>query len=258
MESLKDIVGVTFQLMARSAVSIIHDLLNRPENALCADCQKKVPKWASTNLGVFICIDCSGIHRSLGTHISFVRSCTLDEWSPEQAHFMESVGNAVANAYWEANLPPDFVRPEPTATYDMINFIKQKYAAKKWAAPGDPPGRVAPAPVVEEPRVKRRRTPKPPQVVSSKSTELISTRADDVSLDEILGERARPVARQKDQVSSAARKPGRKLPARLARKMKAAEDIPSRRQNRPPPTAYSEPNLAQLQGSDDDDEDPFA
>lgn len=235
---------------------LVQDLLKLPENALCADCQKKVPKWASTNLGVFICIDCSGIHRSLGTHISFVRSCTLDEWSPEQAHFMESVGNAVANAYWEANLPPDFVRPEPTATYDMMNFIKQKYAARKWAAAGDPPGRRMPPPIPkEEPRTKRVRKPKPMQVVSSRSTEILSTKHADDSLNEIL---ERPAARQHDQVSSAARKPGLKLPARLARKMKAAEDVPSRRQRPAPPTVRSEPDLARLQATDSDDEDPFA
>jgi hypothetical protein len=42
------------------------------------------PRWASWNLGVFLCIRCSGIHRGMGTHISKVKSVDLDVWTPEQ------------------------------------------------------------------------------------------------------------------------------------------------------------------------------
>lgn len=41
------------------------------------------PEWASFNLGMFVCIDCSGIHRSLGAHVSKVKSIRLDDWSLE-------------------------------------------------------------------------------------------------------------------------------------------------------------------------------
>lgn len=49
-------------------------------NSYCVDCNAPNPEWASLNLGVLMCIECSGIHRNLGSHISKVRSLTLDEW----------------------------------------------------------------------------------------------------------------------------------------------------------------------------------
>lgn len=42
------------------------------------------PRWASWNLGIFLCIRCAGIHRNLGVHISKVKSVNLDTWTPEQ------------------------------------------------------------------------------------------------------------------------------------------------------------------------------
>ncbi|EAY18590.1 ARF GAP-like zinc finger-containing protein [Trichomonas vaginalis G3] len=121
------------------AQKIISMLLDLPENNLCADCHVNPSKWASTNLGIFICIHCSGVHRSLGTHISKVRSCSLDNWSLEQAYVMANVGNKIANEYWEANLPKDFVRPVPTNKMELALFIKRKYDQKLWTKPGIPP-----------------------------------------------------------------------------------------------------------------------
>ncbi|KAB2603786.1 ADP-ribosylation factor GTPase-activating protein AGD5 [Pyrus ussuriensis x Pyrus communis] len=105
---------------------ILEGLLKLQDNRECADCKTKAPRWASVNLGIFICMQCSGIHRSLGVHISQVRSATLDTWLPEQVAFIQSMGNDKANRYWEAELPPKYDR------LGIENFIRAKYEHKKW------------------------------------------------------------------------------------------------------------------------------
>ncbi|KAH9603199.1 hypothetical protein KSS87_021919 [Heliosperma pusillum] len=119
--------NVTKELNARHR-KILEGLLKLPENRECADCKAKGPRWASVNLGIFICMQCSGIHRSLGVHISKVRSAALDTWLPEQVAFIHSMGNERANSYWEADLPPNYDR------VGIENFIRAKYEEKRWAA----------------------------------------------------------------------------------------------------------------------------
>ncbi|KAL7216863.1 hypothetical protein ACSBR1_028729 [Camellia fascicularis] len=112
---------------------ILEGLLKLPENRECADCKSKGPRWASVNLGIFVCMQCSGIHRSLGVHISKVRSATLDTWLPEQVAFIQSMGNEKANCYWEAELPPNYDR------VGIENFIRAKYEEKRWVAKDSKP-----------------------------------------------------------------------------------------------------------------------
>ncbi|KAG1311629.1 hypothetical protein G6F64_003669 [Rhizopus arrhizus] len=106
---------------------ILIDLLQQPYNRNCADCKRKDPRWASWNLGIFVCIRCSGIHRSLGTHISKVKSVDLDTWVPEQIENMIQWGNQRANAYWEESLGDQQI---PDGSMDK--WIKAKYEQKKW------------------------------------------------------------------------------------------------------------------------------
>ena len=75
-------------------------LLKLPHNRICADCGTKAPRWASVNLGVFVCLQCSGIHRGLGVHISFVQSLNLDSPNPSYVKVLQRWGNKRGNAYW--------------------------------------------------------------------------------------------------------------------------------------------------------------
>lgn len=118
----------------------LETLLKLPENQFCCDCGKRGPRWASANLGNFFCIECSGIHRNLGVHISFVRSVNLDTWTPKQVEFMEQWGNARANSYWEANIPRGYAKPKENDAVRVVEkFIRDKYEHKRFVASSVPP-----------------------------------------------------------------------------------------------------------------------
>ncbi|KAJ5825664.1 Arf GTPase activating protein [Penicillium riverlandense] len=114
----------------------IKSLLKLESNKICADCKRnKHPRWASWNLGIFICIRCSGIHRGMGTHISRVKSVDLDAWTDEQLQSVLKWGNSRANKYWEAKLAPGHVPAEAK----IENFIRTKYDSKRWVMDGGMP-----------------------------------------------------------------------------------------------------------------------
>lgn len=107
-------------------------------NAWCADCGSNVKtEWVSINLGIVLCIECSGIHRSLGTHISKVRSLTLDttSFTTDIVELLLLVGNRVSNMVWEAKLDQS-TKPLPQATRDQrLRFITSKYADRTFVNP---------------------------------------------------------------------------------------------------------------------------
>ncbi|CAL4062724.1 unnamed protein product [Meganyctiphanes norvegica] len=102
-----------------------------PGNLHCIDCNAPNPEWASINLGILMCIECSGIHRNLGSHLSKVRSLYLDEWPPGPLSVMMALGNETGNSIWEAR--PGQGKPNPDSSReDKERWIRTKYENKKF------------------------------------------------------------------------------------------------------------------------------
>ncbi|XP_066202619.1 arf-GAP with GTPase, ANK repeat and PH domain-containing protein 1 [Saccopteryx leptura] len=89
------------RLTSQSEALALQSIRNTRGNSHCVDCETQNPNWASLNLGALMCIECSGIHRNLGTHLSRVRSLDLDDWPIELIKVMSSIGNELANSVWE-------------------------------------------------------------------------------------------------------------------------------------------------------------
>ncbi|XP_046563640.1 centaurin-gamma-1A-like isoform X7 [Haliotis rubra] len=106
-------------------------------NNACADCGSPNPDWASINMGALICIECSGIHRNLGTHISKVRSLDLDEWPPEVTKVMTAIGNSTVNSVWEASAgAKERTKPTQSSPRDeKERWVKSKYELKELLPP---------------------------------------------------------------------------------------------------------------------------
>ncbi|RXN21660.1 arf-GAP with coiled- ANK repeat and PH domain-containing 1-like protein [Labeo rohita] len=103
-------------------------------NGQCCDCGEPGPDWASINLGITLCITCSGIHRSLGVHFSKVRSLTLDSWEPELVKLMCELGNTAINKIYEARIEEITIKkPHPSSPrQDKESWIRSKYVEKKF------------------------------------------------------------------------------------------------------------------------------
>ncbi|MCJ1477969.1 hypothetical protein MMC13_006644 [Lambiella insularis] len=107
----------------------LQDLIKTvPGNDRCAECGARNPGWASWSLGVFLCMRCAALHRKLGTHISKVKSLSMDSWSNEQVDNMKSRGNTTSNhIYNPKNTQPAVPLDVDEVDSAMERFIRQKY-----------------------------------------------------------------------------------------------------------------------------------
>lgn len=105
-----------------------------PSNLVCGDCGATTKvEWMSINLLIIVCIDCCGIHRSLGSHISKIRSLTLDtiSFTPELLELMLSVNNSKINKIWEAKADQASAAKK-SPDFNRLSYITEKYVEKKY------------------------------------------------------------------------------------------------------------------------------
>ncbi|XP_030409696.1 arf-GAP with SH3 domain, ANK repeat and PH domain-containing protein 1 isoform X4 [Gopherus evgoodei] len=114
--------------------AIIDDIQRLPGNEVCCDCGSPDPTWLSTNLGILTCIECSGIHREMGVHISRIQSLELDKLGTSELLLAKNIGNNCFNDIMEGSLPSP--SPKPTPSSDMTarkEYITAKYVDHKFS-----------------------------------------------------------------------------------------------------------------------------
>ncbi|XP_056305465.1 arf-GAP with GTPase, ANK repeat and PH domain-containing protein 2 isoform X3 [Danio aesculapii] len=120
---------------SQSEAVALQAIRNAKGNDLCVDCAAPNPTWASLNLGALICIECSGIHRNLGTHLSRVRSLDLDVWPSELTKVLSAIGNHMANHIWET-CTQGCQKLTPEATREQReSWIRAKYEQRAFVSP---------------------------------------------------------------------------------------------------------------------------
>ncbi|KAG3275593.1 ArfGAP with GTPase domain, ankyrin repeat and PH domain 1, transcript variant X5 [Ictidomys tridecemlineatus] len=123
------------RLTSQSEAMALQSIRNIRGNSHCVDCDTQNPNWASLNLGALMCIECSGIHRNLGTHLSRVRSLDLDDWPIELIKVMSSIGNELANSVWEESSQGRTKPSLDSTREEKERWIRAKYEQKLFLAP---------------------------------------------------------------------------------------------------------------------------
>lgn len=123
------------RLTSQNEALALQSIRNLPGNSHCVDCDAPNPDWASLNLGALMCIECSGIHRNLGTHLSRVRSLDLDDWTPELIKVMSAIGNELGNSIWEGSSQGHVKPCSESPREEKERWIRAKYEQKLFLAP---------------------------------------------------------------------------------------------------------------------------
>uniref|UniRef100_A0A4W4DS14 Arf-GAP with coiled-coil, ANK repeat and PH domain-containing protein n=1 Tax=Electrophorus electricus TaxID=8005 RepID=A0A4W4DS14_ELEEL len=133
--SVSGIMNIGGGEQQNSGCKALEEVQAIPGNGHCCDCREPGPDWASINLGITLCITCSGIHRSLGVHFSKVRSLTLDSWEPELVKLMCELGNTAINRIYEARIEEITIKkPHPS---NVMQRPKPNYYSLPACFPAD-------------------------------------------------------------------------------------------------------------------------